>query len=160
MFHITVLCIGKLKENYYKEAIQEYVKRLSKYCVLEIQEFEDEKIPDKLNPKLIETIKEKEDMPIVQHCKKDSYIISLDLAGKQYTSSSFSEKIQDIGLTTTNHITFIIGGSLGLSKTVLQHSNELISFSKLTFPHPLIRVFLLEQVFRSFKIMHGETYHK
>ena len=151
MLNIQVICVGKLKETYLKDAINEYSKRLSKYCKLDIIELPDEKVPEKLNPNLENDIKIKECNNILRHIKKDSYVISLDLTGKQFTSEDFSTKIEHISMTSS-HITFIIGGSLGLTKSLLDFSNEKICFSKMTFPHQLIRVFLLEQLFRSFKI--------
>lgn len=160
MLHIHILCIGKIKESYLKDAIREYTKRLSKYCILDILELPDEKIPDKASEKMEETIKEKESTLLLSHLKKDTYCIALDLKGKQYSSLSFSEEIESISLSSQNDITFLIGGSLGMTSTILNQCNELISFSKMTFPHQLIRVFLLEQLFRSFKISHHETYHK
>ena len=159
MLTINIICIGKLKENFFKDAIDEYSKRLSRYCKLDITELPDEKIPNNPSEKTIQDIKELECNNIISHIKKDSYIISLDLTGKQLSSEELSEKIDNLSLTTS-HITFIIGGSLGLTKKLLSISNSIISFSKLTFPHQLIRVFLLEQIYRSFKISNGETYHK
>ena len=159
MIHINIICVGKIKETYLKEAILEYSKRLSKYCILKIIEVADESIPEKLNKKLSDSIKEIEGKRILSHTK-NSYIISLDLNGKSYSSEEFSSKIQNIALNNNSNISFIIGGSLGLSNEVLSHSNELICFSKMTFPHQLIRLFLLEQIFRAFKISNNETYHK
>lgn len=150
---------GKIKENYLKDAINEYSKRLSKYCSLNIVEISDEKLPDKLNSSIINEIKEKECNKITQHIKKDSYLICLDLTGNELSSIEFSKKIDDIGLNFNSHITFIIGGTLGLTQKVLNLSNEKLCFSKMTFPHQLIRVFLLEQLFRAFKISKNETYH-
>jgi 23S rRNA (pseudouridine1915-N3)-methyltransferase len=120
---------------------------------------QDEKLPNKINDSVIAEIKQKEATKILEHIKKDSYIICLDLEGKQLTSEEFSLKIDNIGLNFNSSITFIIGGTLGLTKEVLACSNEKICFSKMTFPHQLIRVFLLEQLFRAFKISKGETYH-
>ena len=159
MLHIDIVCIGKLKENYLKDACDEYSKRLSKYCNLNIIELSDEKIPDKLSDKLSDDIKQKECTKILSHVRKDSYIIALDLKGKQYKSEDFSIKIDNISLTNS-YITFIIGGSLGLTQDLLSKCNELVCFSKMTFPHQLIRIFLLEQIFRAFKISNNETYHK
>ena len=140
MLNIDIICVGKIKEKYLKEAIAEYSKRLSKYCKLSIIEVIDEKIPDKLNPSLIEEIKNKECTNIQKHIKNNSYTIALDLNGKQYKSEEFSEKIEKLSMYTS-HITFIIGGSLGLTKSLLQHCDNKICFSKMTFPHQLIRVF-------------------
>ena len=159
MVHINIICVGKIKENYLKEAILEYSKRLSKYCKLSFFEIDDEQIPNNLNTKISENIKEIEGNKILAHIK-NSYVISLDLNGKQYSSEEFSAKLENIALLNNSNITFIIGGSLGLSKEVIQNSNELICFSKMTFPHQLIRVFLLEQLFRAFKIQNNETYHR
>ncbi len=159
MLSIQIICIGKLKEDYLKSAINEYSKRLSKYCKLHILELPDEKIPDKLNQNLSNDIKSKECSNIIKHIKNDSYIFALDLTGKQFSSEEFSSKIENISMTSSN-ITFIIGGSLGLTQELLNLCNEKICFSKMTFPHQLIRVFLLEQIFRAFKIANGETYHR
>ncbi len=159
MLTINVICVGKLKESFFKEAIDEYSKRLSKYCKLEITELPDEKIPNNPNEKQIEQVKEKECNNILSHIKKDSYIISLDLTGKQLSSEELSLTLDNLCLSTS-HITFIIGGSLGLNQEVLSKSNSILSFSKMTFPHQLIRIFLLEQIYRAFKISNGETYHK
>ena len=159
MLHIDIICIGKLKEEYLKDAINEYSKRLSKYCNLNIIELPDEKLPTSNSEKLFYEIKNKECEKIASHIKKDSYIIALDLTGKQYTSEEFSKKIDNISLTN-NDITIIIGGSLGMTSEFLNTVNEKVCFSKMTFPHQLIRVFLLEQLFRAFKISNNETYHR
>lgn len=159
MLSINIICVGKLKEIFFKDACNEYIKRLSKYCKLSIVELPDEKIPDKLNPSTIKNIKEKESNNIMKHLPKDSYIIALDLTGKQYSSEDFSKKMDNLSLITSN-ITFIIGGSLGLTNEILTISNDKICFSKMTFPHQLIRIFLLEQLFRGFKISNSETYHR
>jgi len=159
MLNINIICIGKIKENYLKDAISEYSKRLSKFCNLNIIELSDEKLPSKLNDSIINEIKNKECNKIVQNIKKDSYVICLDLKGKQLSSKEFSQKLDDIALNFNSSITFIIGGTLGLNQDVLSLSNEKICFSKMTFPHQLIRVFLLEQLFRAFKISNNETYH-
>ncbi len=159
MLTINIVCVGKLKESFFKEAVDEYSKRLSRYCKLEITELPDEKIPNNPNDKQIEQVKEKECNNILSHIKQDSYIISLDLTGKQISSEELSHTLDSLSLSTS-HITFIIGGSLGLTKNVLDCSNSILSFSKMTFPHQLIRIFLLEQVYRAFKISAGESYHK
>ena len=160
MLHINIICVGKIKETFFKDAISEYSKRLSKYCILNILELPDEKIPNNASEKELLLIKEKESKNIINQLKKDSYIICLDLKGKQYSSEDFSEKIKNISLNYNSSITFIIGGSLGISQELLNISNELISFSKMTFPHQLFRVFLLEQIYRGFKIINNENYHK
>lgn len=159
MLSINIICVGKIKEDYLKDAIGEYSKRLSKYCNLTFSELPDEKLPNKLNDSIIADIKQKECNKIIEHIKKDSYVICLDLKGKEFSSEDFSRKIDDIALNFNSTITFIIGGTLGLTNEVLSLSNEKLCFSKMTFPHQLIRVFLLEQLFRAFKISKGETYH-
>lgn len=159
MVHINIICVGKIKESFFKDAILEYSKRLSRYCKLNIIEVSDESIPDNISDKQSDNIKNIEGKRILQHVK-NSYVIALDLKGKQYTSEDFASTIQSISLNLNSNISFIIGGSLGLSNEVLNSSNELISFSKMTFPHQLIRVFLLEQTYRAFKILNNETYHK
>lgn len=159
MVSINIICVGKLKEKYLKDAISEYSKRVSKYCNLNIVEVSDEKLPEKISDKLIDETKNKEGKKILDNIKKDSYTIALDLKGKECKSEEFSEKIEDIKLRGFSNINFIIGGTLGISQEVLNNSNELICFSKMTFPHQLIRVFLLEQLFRAFKISNNETYH-
>ena len=159
MLNINIICIGKLKEDYLKDAILEYSKRLSKYCNLSITELPDEKLPSKINSSVIQDIKNKECFKILEHIKRDSYVFCLDLKGKQYSSEEFSKEIENIALNYNSSITFVIGGTLGLTDEVLEKSDKLICFSKMTFPHQLIRVFLLEQLFRSFKISHNETYH-
>jgi 23S rRNA (pseudouridine1915-N3)-methyltransferase len=159
MLNISIICIGKIKENYLKDAINEYSKRLSKFCNLKITELQDEKLPTKINGSIINEIKNKECDKIIDTIKKDSYVICLDLKGKEYSSEDFSRKIENIALNFNSSITFIIGGTLGLNEKVLSLASEKICFSKMTFPHQLIRVFLLEQLFRAFKISNNETYH-
>lgn len=160
MLHIDIICVGKIKEQYLKDAVAEYSKRLSKYCSLTITEISDEQVPNNLNDKLAQNIKQIESNHILSHIKRDSYVICLDLKGKQFSSEEFSKKIENIALNDSSNITFIIGGTLGTSDELLKKSNELICFSKMTFPHQLIRVFLLEQLFRAFKISNNETYHR
>lgn len=160
MLHVNIICVGKIKEKFFKDSIDEYSKRLSKYCNLNIIELPDEKIPNNASEKEMSIIKEKEGTNILNNIKKDNYIICLDLKGKQFTSEDFSNKINNISINQTGSITFIIGGSLGISQNVLDKANELISFSKMTFPHQLFRVILLEQIYRAFKIINNETYHK
>lgn len=159
MLNISIICIGKIKENYLKDSINEYSKRLSKFCNLKITELQDEKLPTKINGSIINEIKNKECDKIIDAIKKDSYVICLDLKGKEYSSEDFSKKIENIALNFNSSITFIIGGTLGLNEKVLSLASEKICFSKMTFPHQLIRVFLLEQLFRAFKISNNETYH-
>ena len=159
MININIICTGKIKEKYLKDAIDEYSKRLSKFCKLNILELPDKKIPDKSNQNIENEIKNIESENVINHLKKDSYIICLDLNGKQFSSENFAKNIQDISMQNSN-ITFIIGGSLGINEKLLNLAHQKICFSKMTFPHQLIRVFLLEQIFRAFKILNGEPYHK
>ncbi|MBP3802205.1 MAG: 23S rRNA (pseudouridine(1915)-N(3))-methyltransferase RlmH [Clostridia bacterium] len=159
MLSINIVCVGKIKEKFFKDAIDEYSKRLSKYCKLDILELPDEKIPDKPNDSIINDVKSKECDNIINHLKKDSYIIALDLKGKEFSSEDFSKKIENISMQNSK-ITFIIGGSLGLTDKLLNLADEKICFSKMTFPHQLIRIFLIEQIYRAFKISNGESYHK
>ena len=159
MLTINIICTGKIKEKFLKEGALEYSKRLSKYCNLHIIELPDEKLPEKLSSNLEENIKQKESKNAIAHIKKDSYVIALDLKGKELSSEEFSKKIDTISLINSC-ITFIIGGTLGLSNEILDLADEKICFSKMTFPHQLIRLFLLEQLFRAFKISKGETYHR
>ena len=132
MLNINIICVGKLKEKYLKDALNEYIKRLSRYCKLTITELPDEKIPDKLNPNLEIDIKTKESHNIINHIKKDSYIIALDLTGKQITSEEFSKKIENISMENSN-ITFIIGGSLGLTTELLRFKKVRLIIDKFYF---------------------------
>lgn len=158
MVHINVFCIGKIKEQFLKDAIDEYSKRLSKYCVLNIIELPDKKLPDKLNDSIKKQIIDFESSEIAAHFSKSDYKICLDLSGKEYSSPEFASKLSSLQLTQSE-ISFIIGGSLGVNSELKSLCNEKICFSKMTFPHQLIRVFLLEQVFRAFKINNNEKYH-
>jgi 23S rRNA (pseudouridine1915-N3)-methyltransferase len=159
LLHINIICVGKIKESFFRDAISEYSKRLSRFCLLNIIEVPDEKIPDKINSSIEISIKEKEGLQILSHLKNDSYNIALDLKGKHLDSVEFSKKISDLSLYNST-INFIIGGSLGISNSVLEKCNESVCFSKMTFPHQLIRIFLLEQLYRAFKIANNESYHK
>ena len=159
MVHINIVCVGKIKEKFFRDAIEEYSKRLSRFCALTITEVADEKIPEKSNENIEEVIKQKEGINILNHIKKDSYVIALELKGTELDSVQFSQEIEKISNLNSN-ITFVIGGSLGLSKDLLNRSNKQVCFSKMTFPHQLIRIFLVEQIYRAFKIANNETYHK
>ncbi len=162
MLNIKIVCIGKVKEKSLKDLINEYEKRISKYAKIEIIELDDEKIPQNSSIAIEEQIKTIESKKIIDKLNKysNSNIILLDLKGKQYTSEEFSDKINNIQTYSSSTIIFVIGGSLGMSKELLEYSSDKICFSKMTFPHQLIRVFLLEQIFRAFKIINNETYHK
>lgn len=129
MLHINVICVGKIKESFFRDAILEYSKRLSRFCNLTITELQDEKIPEKASEKIEQEIKEKEGQNIISHIKKDSYVIALDLTGKELDSVALSQKIENLSISNSS-ITFIIGGSLGLSKQVLNYCNEKLCFQK------------------------------
>ena len=161
MLNINVICVGKIKEKSLSELIDEYSKRLSKYCKLNIVELDDEKISNSPTLAEEEIIRVKEAKKIIEKIEKigKTHVILLDLQGKQYTSEEFSKKILNISTCDSSSITFIVGGSLGFSSQLRNMYNDKISFSKMTFPHQLFRVFLLEQIFRSFKILNNETYH-
>lgn len=161
MINIKIMCVGKIKDKNLLSLINEYQKRISKYAKLEIIDVEDEKIPSSLSNMDMENIKEKESNKIINKLEKlnKPYIIALDLSGNELTSPDFSDKIQNIALNGNSTIVFLIGGSLGMSSKLIQMSNYKVCFSKLTFPHQLIRLFLLEQIFRAFKISNNETYH-
>lgn len=158
--NISIVTVGKLKEKYLKDGIDEYKKRLSRYCSLEIIEVPDEKAPENLSEKEEEQIKDKEGEGILKHIKDGQFVVVLDLRGRMLTSEELSSLLSDTALSGTSSIAFIIGGSLGLSKNVLKRADFTLSFSKMTFPHQVMRFILLEQIYRGFKIMKGEPYHK
>ncbi|MFG6327062.1 MAG: 23S rRNA (pseudouridine(1915)-N(3))-methyltransferase RlmH [Lachnospiraceae bacterium] len=157
---ITLITVGKLKEKYFTMAVEEYSKRLSRYAKLNIIELADEKTPDNASPAEEENIKRKEGERIIKSLKGDEYIITLEIEGKMFNSVELSQKINQIGISGKGHIAFIIGGSLGLSDEVSGIADFKLSFSKLTFPHQLMRVILLEQIYRSYRILMNEPYHK
>ena len=157
---ITLITVGKIKEKYLRDAIAEYSKRLSRYCKLEIIEVADEKTPDHASDVVENKIRDKEAERIMKYVKEDAYVITLEINGKLLSSAELSAKINQLGIQGTSHITFIIGGSIGLGKEVLARSDYALSFSKMTFPHQLMRVILLEQIYRSYRIINGEPYHK
>lgn len=157
---ITIICVGRIKEKFYTEAIREYAKRLSRYCTLSIVEVADEKTKEQASDTEIRLVKDKEGERILKALRADSYVIALAIDGKQPDSVGLSEKIEKLGLHGVSHISFVIGGSLGLSDAVLKRADEHLSFSNMTFPHQLMRVILLEQVYRSYRILNHEPYHK
>jgi 23S rRNA (pseudouridine1915-N3)-methyltransferase len=157
---ITVIAVGKIKERFYSEAIQEYAKRLTKYVRLEIIEVSDEKTPDAPSERETAIILEKEAQRILPKVSPGAYVIALAIEGKTVTSEALSEKLAALGLQGDSHVVFIIGGSLGLSESVLSRADFKLSFSRMTFPHQLMRVILLEQVYRAMRIMRNEPYHK
>lgn len=157
---ITLITVGKIKEKYLKDAIAEYSKRLSKYCKLEVIEVADEKTPDQASENVEQQIRKKEGERIFRYVKEDAYVITLEIGGTMLDSVAFAKKIETLGVQGKSHIIFIIGGSIGLGEDVLKRSDYGLSFSKMTFPHQLMRVILLEQVYRSYRIIEGAPYHK
>ncbi len=157
---IDIIAVGKVKERFYREAIEEFSKRLGKYCRLQILEVADEKTPDGAGEALEEQIKVKEAERILKNIKEDAFVFTLEISGKKYDSVGFAEKINALGIQGKSHIQFVIGGSLGLHSSVSARSDAKISFSDMTFPHQLMRVILLEQIYRGFRIIAGEPYHK
>ena len=155
-----MITVGKIKEDFYRKAIDEYAKRLSRYCKLEIIEVTDEKTPDRASDAVELQIRQTEGKRILANIRDGSYVIALAIEGKMPDSVKLSKKIEKLGIDGVSHLVFIIGGSLGLSKEVLQRADELLSFSAMTFPHQLMRVILLEQIYRSYRIMNNEPYHK
>ena len=150
---ITILCVGKIKEKFYRDAVAEYEKRLSRYCRFEVTEVADEKTPDHAS-------EEKEAERMEKYLKEGAYVIALAIEGKQLDSVELSQKIDSLGTSGTSHIIFVIGGSLGLAERILKRADYKLSFSKMTFPHQLMRVILSEQIYRSYRIINHEPYHK
>jgi 23S rRNA (pseudouridine1915-N3)-methyltransferase len=157
---ITLITVGKIKERFFEEAIKEYSKRLSRYCKLEIIQVADEKTPDGASETVEAQIKEKEGKRILSYVKDGSYVVALAIEGVMLSSTELAEKIGKLTVDGTSQIVFIIGGSLGLSPEVMKRADYALSFSPMTFPHQLMRVVLLEQIYRSFRILTGEPYHK
>ena len=157
---ITVLCVGKIKEKFFSQAVDEYLKRLSRYCKPEVIEVADEKTPDEASPHEEDLIRKKEGERLLKSLKDDAYVIALAIDGKKTDSVGFAETKDKLGIGGTSHITFIIGGSLGLCPEVLSRADMKLSFSDMTFPHQLMRVILLEQIYRAYRITNREPYHK
>ncbi len=157
---ITILTVGKIKEDFYRKAIAEYSKRLSRYCKLEIIEVTDEKTSDSASAVVEEQIKDKEGERLLKYIREDAYVIALAIEGKMLDSIELSKNIEQLGIMGKSHIIFVIGGSLGLSDRILKRADFKLSFSKMTFPHQLMRVILLEQIYRSYRIICKEPYHK
>lgn len=158
--NITLVTVGKIKEKFYRDAVDEFVKRLGRYCKIKIVEVADENTPNNAPKAIEEQIKNKEGERILKHITDSMYVIALAIEGKEVSSVKFAKKLEQLGIEGTSDICFVIGGSLGLSKDVYDRANELLSFSPMTFPHQLMRVILLEQVYRCFRIIHNEPYHK
>ena len=157
---ITLITVGKIKEKYLKDAIAEYSKRLSKYCKLEIVEVADEKTPDQASENVERQIRQKEGERILRYVKDDAYVFTLEIGGTMLDSVAFAKKMETLGIQGKSHLIFIIGGSIGLGEEVLRRSDYALSFSKMTFPHQLMRVILLEQVYRGYRIIEAAPYHK
>ncbi len=157
---ITLVTVGKIKEKFFSEAIEEYKKRLSRYCRLEIVQVADEKTPDKASAAQERQIKEREGERILAQIRDDAYVIALAIEGQIVSSEELAAKLNRLGIGGQSQIVFVIGGSLGLSEAVMQRADYALSFSKMTFPHQLMRVVLLEQIYRSCRIISGEPYHK
>lgn len=157
---ITLITVGKIKESFYREAVSEYRKRLSRYCSLEIREAEDERTPDGMSDTEKEQILKKEAERIAKFLPESAYLVTLEIEGKSYTSEAFAQEIEALGVRGQSHIAFVIGGSLGLHNTIKKRADLAVSFSEMTFPHQLMRVVLLEQLYRAFRIINGEPYHK
>ena len=157
---ITVIAVGKIKEKYFTDAIGEYAKRLGRYCKLEVIEVADERTPDGAGEALELQIKEREGERILQKLPEGAFVVALAIEGKMLDSVELAEQIEQWNVSGISHMVFVIGGSLGLSKKVLKRADYLLSFSKMTFPHQLMRVILLEQVYRGFRIRNHEPYHK
>lgn len=160
MMKITVIAVGKIKERYFCDAIREYQKRLGKYCKLELLEVTDEKTPDGASVELENQIKEREGERIRKLLKESTHVIALAIDGRTHDSVQFSKHIERLGVDGYSHLTFLIGGSLGLADSLQKVANEKIGFSAMTFPHQLMRVILLEQIYRGFRIINHEPYHK
>lgn len=158
--NITILCVGQIKEKYFRDAIAEYQKRLSRYCKLQIIEVADEKTKENASEAENDLIRKKEGERLLKHIKDSDYCITLEIDGKMLTSEGLSREIDRLGLAGKSSLVFVIGGSIGLDTAVLKRSDYALSFSKMTFPHQLMRVILLEQIYRSYRIMRGEPYHK
>jgi len=157
---ITIISVGKIKEKFFSEAIKEYTKRLSKFCTLTEDIIQDERADDNYSDKEIEQVKYLEGQKILKKIKDSSFAITLCIDGKQLSSVELANKINELGINGNSDITFIIGGSNGLSDEVIKRANLKLSFSKMTFPHQLFKVILLEQIYRAFKINANESYHK
>ncbi|MGF6376352.1 23S rRNA (pseudouridine1915-N3)-methyltransferase [Clostridiales Family XIII bacterium PM5-7] len=160
MMNISIICIGKLKERYWVDAISEYSKRLSSYCHLDIIELKESKLADKASAAEEEMVKQAEGEEILKRIKDNVHVITLEIQGKSSSSEELAERIEHLSVNGVSNIAFVIGGSLGLSQAVSRRANEKLSFSKMTFPHQMMRVILVEQIYRSFKIIRNEAYHK
>ena len=160
MQNISIICVGKIKENYFTSAISEYTKRLQRYCKLTLCEVKDEPTPDSPTERERDLVLEKEGQRILEKIPDNAYVIALCIEGKPLSSEALANHLQTLATTGNSHLVFIIGGSMGLSNAVKNRANFKLSFSPMTFPHQLMRVILLEQIYRSFQINQGGKYHK
>lgn len=158
--NITVVAVGKIRERFFAAAVEEYQKRLRPYCKLEILELPDEKAPEQAGEALREQIRKKEGERILRCLREDALVVTLEIEGEQLSSQQLAQRIEQWGIAGKSHIMFVIGGSLGLSGEVCKKADFHLSFSKMTFPHQLMRVVLLEQIYRSYRIIHRQPYHK
>lgn len=157
---ISIVCVGKLKEGFYREAVEEYMKRLGRYCKPEIIEVADEKTPEGAGFALEEQIRAREGKRILEKLREDAFVCTLEIGGKKLSSEGFAQWLDKLAISGTSHIFFVIGGSLGLHGDVCRRADMRLSFSDMTFPHQLMRVILTEQIYRAFRIISGGPYHK
>ena len=160
MTEIRIACVGKLKEEYWREAVREYAKRLSRFCALEVDEVKEELLPKNASEKEEESVRVEEGKRLLERIPDGAYAILLDIRGKELSSEAFAEKMEELAASGKSRLVFVIGGSLGVSADVRKRADFRLSFSPMTFPHQLMRVVLLEQIYRTFKIRNHETYHK
>ena len=157
---ISILCVGKIKEKFYRDAVEEYLKRLSRYCKTEVLEIADEMTPDGAGRALTEQIKKKEGDRLLSRIKEEAFVVTLEIQGKKMSSEEFADVLRKAAVSGRSHIQFVIGGSLGLHESVSRRADLKLSFSDMTFPHQLMRVILCEQIYRGYRIVNGEPYHK
>ncbi|MCR5791249.1 MAG: 23S rRNA (pseudouridine(1915)-N(3))-methyltransferase RlmH [Lachnospiraceae bacterium] len=157
---IDIICVGRLKEDYLREAAREYEKRLSRYCKLQILEVADEKTIEDASDAMAERIRSLEAERLKKHLREEACLITLEIAGREMSSEAFAGAVEQLKLQGTSHLQFVIGGSIGLHNSIIKQSKWHLSFSQMTFPHQLMRIILLEQLYRSFRINAGEPYHK
>lgn len=160
MLKVSIVCVGKIKEKFIKQGIDEYRKRLSRYCNLDIIEVQDELIPDNASYGEQSIIKKKEAERAARHIKQGSFVFFLDVSGKKLSSEEFSKKLSDVMIQGNSHVTFVIGGSIGFDEDFMNMADMKLSLSDMTFTHQMVRLIILEQIYRAFKIMMGEAYHK
>ncbi|MEF3305331.1 23S rRNA (pseudouridine(1915)-N(3))-methyltransferase RlmH [Paenibacillus sp. GYB003] len=158
--HIQIIAVGKLKEKYFTDGIAEYAKRLTPYAKLTITEIAEEKAPERMSEAEEQQVKQKEGDRILAALRPDTYVIAMAIGGQMWTSEELAGQLERLGTYGRSHVAFLIGGSIGMSDDVLKRADALLSFGRITYPHQLIRLVLVEQVYRAFKIMRGEPYHK